>query len=329
VSNASSRPRVSVIVPARNEAAYIEACVRSIIAQEVSGGIEVIVADGRSSDQTARLAREAGATVVDNPLGITPGGLNAALAAARGDVIVRFDAHAVMPPGYVEASVGALDEEPGAVGAGGWRRVEANGPWGRAVAAALSSRLGIGNPRLWREPGPGEGRVEVDTFNLGSWRARDLRALGGWSERFVRNQDFELNHRLRRDGGRIIFDPAIWSIYHPRESVAAIARQYWDFGRFKALMIATYPQSLAPRQLGPVGLVGTAAAAVMPTRMARVARAALAAYCGALAIVARQTGGGWRTFVVLATIHTAWGAGLLAGFLRLAGGRRGTDEVDL
>jgi glycosyltransferase involved in cell wall biosynthesis len=315
-----------VVVPARDEAAYIGPCVRSIIAQEVPGGLEVIVADGRSSDQTARLAREAGATVVDNPQGITPGGLNAALAAARGDVIVRFDAHAVMPPGYVEASVRALDEEPGAAGAGGWRRVEANGPWGRAVAAALSSRLGIGNPRLWRPPRSGEGRVEVDTFNLGCWRATDLRALGGWSERFVRNQDFELNYRLRQSGGKIVFDPAIWSIYHPRESVGAIVRQYWDFGRFKALMIATYPRSVAPRQLGPVGLLAAAAAAAMPWRLARLARGALAAYCGALAIVAARTGGGWRTFVVLATIHASWGAGLVAGFFGLASG---ADEPDL
>ncbi len=296
--------------------------------QQVSGGLEVIVADGRSSDETARLAREAGATVVDNPLRITPAGLNAALAAARGDVVVRFDAHAVMPPGYVEASVQALDEEPGAVGAGGWRQIDASGPWGRAIAAALASRFGIGNPRLWRRPGPEGGRVDVDTFNLGSWRTEDLRAQGGWSTRFVRNQDFELNYRLRSAGGRIVFDPAIWSIYHPRESLRAIARQYWDYGRFKALMISSHPRSLKPRQLGPVGLLTAAIAAAAPSRLAGPARAALAAYCGVLAIVSARAGGGWRTFPVLATIHAAWGAGVLAGLAtRLAArgsGKRGS-----
>jgi glycosyltransferase involved in cell wall biosynthesis len=325
VSVAPSSQRVSVIVPARNEADYIGACIRSIVAQEVSGDLEVIVADGRSTDETARLAREAGAIVVDNPRRITPAGLNAALAVARGDVVVRFDAHAVMPPGYVEASVQALAEEPGAVGAGGWRQIDANGPWGRAIAAALASRFGIGNPRLWRRPPPGEGRVDVDTFNLGSWRAEDLRAQGGWSERFVRNQDFELNYRLRRTGGRIVFDPAIWSVYHPRESLSAIARQYWDYGRFKTLMITTHPRSLAPRQLGPVGLLTAAVAAAVPSRVAGSARAALAAYCGVLAIVAARAGGGWRTFPVLTTIHTAWGAGLLAGFATRLG-RRGSGE---
>jgi succinoglycan biosynthesis protein ExoA len=313
----SSRPRVSVILPARNEADYIGPCVRSIVSQSTSGGLEVIVADGRSSDETARLAREAGAIVVDNPLGITPAGLNAALAAARGDVVVRFDAHAVMPPGYVEASVRALDEEPGAAGAGGWRQVDASGPWGRAIGAALGSRFGIGNPRLWRRPGPEEGRTDVDTFNLGAWRAEDLRAQDGWSTHFVRNQDFELNYRLRQAGGRIVFDPAIWSIYHPRESLRAIARQYWGYGRFKALMVASHPRSLKPRQLGPVGLLTAAIAAALPWRLAGPARAALAAYCGALAIVAARAGGGWRTFPVLATIHTVWGAGLVAGLARM------------
>jgi glycosyltransferase involved in cell wall biosynthesis len=308
-----SRPRVSVIVPARDEADYIATCIRSILDQEASVDFEVIVADGRSSDDTARLAREAGATVVDNPQGITPAGLNAALAAAQGDLVVRFDAHAVMPPGYIEASVRALEEEPGAAGAGGWRQIDANGPWGRAIGAALASRFGIGNPRLWRRPPEGEGRVDVDTFNLGSWRAEDLRDQGGWSERFIRNQDFELNYRLRRAGGRIVFDPAIWSIYHPRESLRAIARQYWDFGRFKTLMIASNPRSLEPRQLGPIGLLAAAAAAFLPWRLAGPARAALAVYCGVLTIVAARGGGGWRTLPVLATIHASWGAGFLAG----------------
>jgi succinoglycan biosynthesis protein ExoA len=314
VSVATVSPRVSVIVPARNEADYIGPCVRSVVTQKVPGGLEVIVADGRSSDDTAGLARDAGAVVVDNPLGITPAGLNAALAVARGDVIVRLDAHSVMPSGYVEASVRALEEEAGAVGAGGWRQVDPSGPWGRAVAAALASRFGIGNPRLWRRPRPQVGRLDVESVNLGAWRAEDLRAQGGWSERFVRNEDFELHHRLRQAGGRIVFDPAIWSIYHPRESLRAIARQYWDFGRSKAAMIRSYPRSLEPRQLGPIGLLATAMAAATPSRLSRPSRAALGVYFGALMCVSARGEGGWRTLPVLATIHILWGAGCLAEF---------------
>jgi len=310
-------PRVSVIVPARNEARNIEACIRSILAQRVDGGIEVIVADGNSSDETSRLASSAGAAVVGNPKGSTPAGLNAALAAAQGAIIVRFDAHGRMPPGYVEASVVALEQEAGAVGAGGWVRVEPRGPWGRAIGAALASRFGIGNARSWKVPKPGQARLDVDTFPLGSWPAEKIRAVGGWDERFLRNQDFELNHRLRRSGGRIIFDPAIWSFYRPRESLRAIARQYWDYGRFKALTVATAPQSVRPRQIAPVLLLATATTALLPSGLARPARGVMAVYALVLSGATVKSRSGWRTVVVLATIHGIWGAGLLTGLAQL------------
>lgn len=314
----TAAPRVSVIVPVRNEAANIDACIRSILSQEAPDGLEVVVADGRSTDGSAALARAAGAIVVDNPRQITPAGLNAALAAARGDVIVRFDGHAQMPPGYVAACVRALEEEPGALSVGGWCRIEGRGPWGRALGAALGSRLGTGNPRPRREPRPGDGRVDVDGFAFGCWRADVLRAQGGWDERFLRNQDFELSYRLRRSGGRVVFDPAIWSVYRPRESFARIARQYWDYGRFKALAFTSAPRSIRPRQLAPLGLLATVATAATRSSLARPARAALAVYAGALGLVTVRSEGGWRTFPVLATIHAAWGGGLVFGLARIA-----------
>ena len=306
-----------MIVPARNEATTIADSVRSILEQRVEGGMEVIVADGGSSDETASIARAAGASVVENPARSTPAGLNAALGAARGEIIVRFDAHGRMPPGYVEASVRALDEEPGAVGAGGWIKVEASGPWGRAIGVALASRFGIGNARSWRRPSPGQARADVDTFPLGAWPTDSLRAAGGWDERFLRNQDFELNYRLRREGGRIVYDPAIWSFYRPRESLRAIARQYWDYGRYKALTITTAPGSVRPRQMAPVALLATAAAAVLPSPSARTARMALTAYALVLSGVAARSRGGWRTPVVLGTMHGVWGAGLLVGLAQI------------
>jgi len=311
------RPRVSVIVPARNEAAHIEDCIGSIVAQSVQGGIEVIVADGGSSDETARLASSAGAKVVENPKRTTPAGLNAALAAAQGAIVVRFDAHGTMPPGYVEASVAALEHEVGAAGAGGWVKVEPTGPWGRAVGAALASRFGIGNARSWKQPKPGQTRLDVDTFPLGSWPTEQLRIVGGWDERFLRNQDFELNYRLRRAGGRIVFGPAIWSFYRPRESLQAVARQYWDYGRFKALTLATAPGSVRPRQMAPAVLLATAATTILPVGLARAARGAMVAYALVLAGVTVKSRGGWRTTVVLGTIHGVWGAGLLSGLAQI------------
>ena len=310
-------PRVSVVIPARDEAAHIEACVRSVLAQEVEGGLEVVVADAMSGDGTAELARAAGAVVVDNPERLTPCGLNHALAAARGEVVVRFDAHAEMPPGYVAACLRALDEEPGAANVGGWREVRSDGPWGRATGAALASRVGVGNARIWRRPAAGAPRTDVDTVPLGCWPAALLREVGGWNESFVRNQDFELNHRLRREGHRIVFDPAIWSVYHPRESLDAVARQYWDYGRFKARMLAADPGSLRPRQLAPAGLLAALGGSLLPGPAGRLARAGVGAYALLLAGVAARGGGGWRTAPVLAAMHLSWGLGLARGVAEL------------
>jgi hypothetical protein len=203
-------------------------------------------------------------------------------------------------------------------GAGGWIRVDANGPWGRATADALASRVGIGNARSWRAPKAGQRRVDVETFPLGCWPTEALRSAGGWDERFLRNQDYELNYRLRKRGGRIVFDPEIWSYYRPRESWRALARQYWNYGRFKALTLVTSPGSLRPRQLAPAALLATTAAAVIPTRAAPAARLALAAYASVVASTALRSRSGWRTGVVLVTIHGAWGAGLLAGLGQVA-----------
>ena len=310
-------PAVSVIIPARNEAQHIERCLRSVMAQELAEEFEVIVADS-STDGTATLAQQLGARVVENPDGITPAALNRALARARAEIVVRFDAHAEMPPGYLATCLLALTEEEGVVNVGGWRSAVGDGAWGRAAGAALSSRFGVGNARIWRRPATSETRRDVDTVPLGCWRTITLRNAGGWNEKFVRNQDFELNYRLRAAGGRVVFDPRIWSIYHPRESLAAIVRQYWDYGKFKAMMLASEPRSLRPRQLAPLGLVGAVAAATIPSPIAPLARASVAAYGIILAGVTAKSHAGWRTAVVLSSMHIVWAVGLVVGFARLA-----------
>jgi glycosyltransferase involved in cell wall biosynthesis len=298
---------VSVVIPARDEARHIEACVRSVREQEVAAELVVIVADGGSEDGTAALAERAGATVIANAKRSVPAGLNAGLAAARGDVLVRFDAHAVMPPGYIAACLRALDEEPGAGNVGGWRRAVGRDPWGRALAAALASPLGVGNARIWRRPSPGTRRIDVDTVPLGCFPTELLRAVGGWREDLLANEDFDLNHRLRLRGCRVVFDPDIWSIYHPREDYAAIVRQYWRYGTWKAKVLLDAPESLRPRQLAPLGVLALAAAAPF----SRGARRGLGAYGAALAIAGAVSPGGWRTAPVLATMHLVWGSGLV------------------
>lgn len=297
---------VSVIIPARDEAAYIGACVSSIQEQELAGELEVIVADGASQDETRTLAGDAGATVIDNSERTIPAALNKLLEAASGDVIVRFDAHALMPPGYIAACLAALAAVPEAGNVGGWREPEGRGPWGRACGIALASPAGVGNARIWRRPKPGEQRREVETVPLGCFPADRLRSVGGWRVDLLANEDFDLNHRLRQAGWKVIFDPAIWSVYHPRESLPEIAQQYWRYGRWKAVMIAGAPESIRPRQLAPVGLLATVAAAPAFMR----ARAALGLYTVALGAVAARSGA-WRVAPVLAAMHLSWAAGLV------------------
>lgn len=310
--------RVSVVVPARNEATDIQECVRSILDQQVDAELEMIVVDGSSTDGTPELARAAGAVVVPNPDRTTPKALNRGLAAATGDVLIRFDAHSVMGDGYIAACLRALDEESGAVNVGGWCEVRGRTAWGSAVAATLSSPLGVGNARLWRHP-RSSARLDVETVPFGCFPIEALRRVGGWRGDLVRNQDFELNHRLRSAGGRIVFDPEIWFVYRPRETLGGLWSQYSQFGRWKAIVISEAPASLKARQLAPLGLVATAAAAVLgPFR--RQARAALGAYGLAVAAVAGRSGN-WRTAPVVVTIHVAWAAGFIASVVRLVRNR--------
>jgi succinoglycan biosynthesis protein ExoA len=307
--------RLSVVIPALNEARDIVTCVRSVLAQEVDAEIELLVVDGRSSDGTAELARKAGATVVESPRPGIGAALNVGLSSATGEVVVRFDAHAEMPPGYLAACLLALEEED-AASVGGWREARGSGPWGLALRAALESRLGVGHPLIWHRPNPSDRRRDVEHVPLGCFRADVIRGVGGWREDLDANEDFELDHRLRKAGGRIVFDPRIWSVYRPRESLEAIARQYWRYGRGKAVVLADAPESLRPRQVAPPALVVAVALAALPTQLGPWAKRALVLYAAAIGVAAARSSGGWRTAPVLVTMHAAWGAGLLLGLAR-------------
>jgi succinoglycan biosynthesis protein ExoA len=297
----------SVVIPALNEACYIEACLKSVLAQEIDGAFEVIVVDGDSTDDTAAVARRLGVRVIANPKRSISAGLNRGLTAARADVVVRFDAHSEMTPGYLRASLRALAEEEGAVNVAGWLHVVAEGPWGRALAAALASPFGVGNARIWRKPRPDMRRCDVDTVPFGCFPTSALRDAQGWREDILANEDYELNYRLRRRGGRIVFDPEIWSIYRPRESYPDIVRQYWRYGRWKAVMISGAWESLKPRQVAPIGLLAVACAAPFSRHL----RVALLGYASVVTAVAVHSRGGWRTAPTLASMHAAWGAGFL------------------
>ena len=317
-------PTVSVVIPARDEAATIAHTIDAIHAQRYGAAIEIVVAEGRSTDDTRptldRLAESyEKLTIVDNPSGTTAAGLNAAIAVARGTVIVRCDAHAVLPGDYVATAVRLL-RETGAANVGGLQRAVGAGGWQGAIAIAMTSPLGVGDSRFHYGSRPGP----VDTVYLGVFDRAVLDEVGGFDESLIRNQDYELNHRLRQRGHVVWFDPSLVVEYRPRSSLIALGRQYFDYGRWKRTMLATNPSALRWRQLAPIalvlGLVGSLALAFTPwRRAAAVVPALYAAFVvvgGLVEAARRRQPSGTLLPLVLPTMHLAWGLGFLFGSTR-------------
>jgi succinoglycan biosynthesis protein ExoA len=251
-----SIPMVSVVVPCRNEKNHIEAVVRSILAQEPPpGGFEVVVADGMSDDGTreilTRIAEsEPRLKIVDNPRRIVSTGLNAAICAARGEVIVRMDAHTSYAPDYIRQCVATL-KETGADNVGGPWIAKGDNLTGHAVAAVFQSRFGTGGAK-GHDPnytGP------VDTVYLGCWPRSVFDRFGMFDEELVRNQDDEFNLRLSRSGGKIWQSAKIRSWYRPRGSLARLFRQYMQYGYWKVRVVQKHGKPASLRHLVPGGFV--------------------------------------------------------------------------
>ena len=255
-----TQPSVSVILACRNERTYIEACVRSLLDQQMPvGGVEIVVSDGQSTDGTRELldrlcAQHPMLRVLDNPRQIVSTGLNAGIAASRGRIIVRADAHTAYAPDYVRQCV-ALLEETGADNVGGpWHAVGRNYV-SRAIASAFHSPFGSGGALAHSLTYEGP----VDTVYLGCWPRALFDRLGGFDEELVRNQDDELNLRIVRNGGTIWQSLRIRSWYHPRSSLRDLLRQYMQYGYWKVRVIQKHRVPASWRHLVPPVFVATLA----------------------------------------------------------------------
>ena len=313
-TEAATLPFVSVIIPARNEERTLPAALDSALAQDYAGEIEIIVADGSDTPALADIVRERYPSVrlVPNARQTTPAGLNLALREAKGSVIARVDAHAALPQGYVRRAVETL-ARVGAANVGG-RMVPAGETFfQRAVAAATSTPMGTGGAR-YRQGGP-EG--PADTVYLGVFRRDAIEAAGGFDETLLRSQDSDLNWRLRTRGETVWFDPELAVAYRPRRSFAALARQYFNYGRWKSAILIRHPSALRPRQLAPpllaLGLAASAALALAgASRLAAVLP--LVYLCALLAASAwaglrRREPAAVLAPLALAVMHLSWGTG--------------------
>lgn len=247
---------ISVIVPCRNEAGHIEPFLNSLLAQETPGReTEIIIADGLSDDGTAEILseyarRDSRIRVIGNPGRIVSTGLNAAIRCARGDVVLRMDVHADYPPDYIASCVRVL-EATGADNVGGAPRVRGRTYRERLMGAAFHSRFAVGGSRFHDVCYEGP----VDTVCFGAWRKETLERVGLFDECLVRNQDDELNYRLLRLGGKLWQSASIVSWYVPRSGMAALWKQYFQYGFWKVAVIRKHGKPAALRHLAPGLLV--------------------------------------------------------------------------
>jgi succinoglycan biosynthesis protein ExoA len=314
-------------MPVLDEEAHLAEAVAAILASDYSGPLQVVLALGPSSDATDSIAGElasadARVLTVPNPTGRTAAALNAAVAAAQHDIIVRVDGHAVIPRDYIDIAVRTLDET-GADNVGGIMGAEGVTDVERAVAAAMTSWFGVGGAAFHIGGGAGEAL----TVYLGCFRRSALERVGGFDESMVRAQDWELNHRIRATGGLIWFTPELRVSYRPRGSLRRLARQYHEYGRWRREVARRHPETVSLRYLAPplalMGVVGGTvlgvAGLVTGTRGLLAGFALPAGYLASDVLASARAARGlpvsssrWLP-AVFATMHASWGAGFLRG----------------
>ena len=321
---------VTVILPIRNEAAFIRTSLGCVLRQDYPHHLlQVLVADGMSTDNTrdivtdtASTCPDVAVTVLDNPKKIVPTAFNIALAQATGDMVMLVSGHCELAPNYVKQCVHAM-QATGADNVGGRMNSVGSTPIARAIALATSSPFGVGNARYRFDTTPGW----VDTVYLGAYRRATLDRIGGYDEELVRNQDDELNFRLIQAGGKIWFDPSIKSTYHSRASLAKLGSQYFQYGQYKVLVMKKRGGVASWRHLVPVLFV---VALTLSVELGLIVRSPLIMVSVGLPyLVANMLASIWTSRkqvklfpylpIAFALLHFAYGLGWLSGFWKWRG----------
>lgn len=324
-NDSSGLSAVSIIIPMRNEEAYVGKCLDSVVAQiGERRDVEILCVDGASTDGTREIIRERAKLdsrirLVDNPDAIVPRAMNLAIAQARGDVIIRLDCHSEYSPDYIDNCCDVL-QRTGADNVGGYiQTVPGNdSPTGRAIAAATSSRFGVGGS-MFRTGG---GEREVDTVPFGCFRRDVFDRFGTYDERLVRNQDIELNSRIRRGGGKIVISPAIKLTYFNRSTFAGLRQQAFNNGLWNPYTIYITGRGLQLRHFVPLFFVLSLLVLAGLSIWSELAHVLLAAelltYGLVAAVMALQAArkSGAPTLLIAAAfpqLHLAYGLGSLCG----------------
>ena len=320
-------PDVAVVMPVLNEENYLEAAVLAILSQDYEGKIQVVLALGPSTDRTDEVAAricagDSRVSSVQNPTGRTPEGLNAALAATKQEIVVRVDAHSELSDGYIRLAVETL-QRTGADNVGGIMGARGVTNFEKAVAAAMTSPLGVGSASF--HTGGQEGPAE--TVYLGVFKRSALERVGGYDPAFTRAQDWEMNHRIRDTGGTVWFNPDLFVTYRPRPSVRKLTKQYFEYGSWRHEVMRRHPETRTRKSalryyapplavvlivlgkiLGTIGLVmGNALIWGYVLPLGYLALTLLSS----ITLIKRARGGALWLPIVLATMQMSWGIGFL------------------
>ena len=315
-SHGATEPPVSVILTVVNEAAHLEESITAVLNSQYSGAIEIAISVGPSRDKTREIAdslaqRDSRIKVIDNPSGRTPDGLNSAISATSHEIIVRVDGHSSIRPDYIREAALTL-KETGAVNVGGVMAAEGITPFQRAVARAMRSPIGVGASRFHTGGSAGS----VDTVYLGVFKRSALIGVGGYDSRFTRAQDWELNYRLREKGGVIWFNPKLTVTYRPRSTFGSLARQYFEYGRWRAAVSRHHKGTANFRYLAPpINVFLQALSLLLGTLFAPIFFIPTIIYLVAILIATLIIGKSWaeriRLPFVLIIMHFSWGIGFI------------------
>ena len=325
-----SEPSVSVIIPVLNEERFLKQSVQAILNQNYSGQFEIILALGPSKDQTnfiaQELAKDQRIKLVENPSGRTASALNNAIKNSNFDIIVRLDGHAIVDSSYIKNAVNTLLES-GADNVGGLMKAEGTNAFEKSVAAAMTSKFGVGNAPFH----VGGKSGEVDTVYLGTFRKSALERVGYFDESFIRAQDWEMNYRIRKTGGKIWFNPDLVVSYRPRKNILQLAKQYFEYGQWRKQVTKTYPETVSMRYLAPpvtvsgliAGFVMVLFSKILDISWLQIGWLAPLVYLTVILLAFLSIGSKigllsrLYLLLVLPTMHLSWGVGFLKGSKRL------------
>lgn len=245
---------VSVVIPCYNEERFIWEVLENLSGQYDAKRYEIIVVDGMSTDKTREVVNEfirhhaeLRVRLVDNPKRNIPTGLNLGIKEAQGELIVRMDAHSIPSENYVRRCVEGLTERDVSIVGMPWRiTAGAKTKRARAIALAVSHPFGIGDAKYRLSDSPSQ---FVDTVPFGAFKKSLWRALGGFNEDLLANEDYDFHYRVRQQGGRILMDTSGHSVYFARPTFRELAAQYSRYGLWKAQMIKLHPRSVRLRQM--------------------------------------------------------------------------------